>query len=117
MEIKQVKNLFNQVSDFIRMVDSIDNLESNEMNVKNLQLVKTMKNYVYKLGVDYPVQAKILELRFFEQLKVHQVARKMNYHESFIWAKQKEALVMIADRFFNDYTQPGQQINQANIYQ
>jgi len=100
-QVNEVKKLFKQASEFIRSINGEEELKPSESNKKNLKLVKTLKKYVDIVGIDYPLQAKVLHLRYFENQPVDKVTVRLYYSRSFILEKQKEALELITERFFN----------------
>lgn len=98
MTIEQVRSLFKRASDYIRIISIEKDIEFNEENMTNQELVDNLKELVKELKIVYPVQAKILQLRYFELYPSFKVSQIMNYSRTLIYYKEVDALKMIADR-------------------
>ena len=98
MTTERVKQLFKQASDYIRTISSEEEIEFNETNQANNELVDRLKKLVDQLGVDYPLQAKILRLRYFELKPLFKISESINYSSRLIQYKEVDGLRMIANR-------------------
>jgi len=102
-QVNEVKRLFKRVSDFIRSIEAeeTEKFEPTDTNRENLKLNKTLKNYVDRLGIDYPIQAGVLRLRYFDLKPVEKIAAMYGYDRSNIYKIEKEAMEFITKRYFS----------------
>jgi len=112
-QVDEVKRLFKQAATFLRLIGEGATMDNNLTNRNNLKLVKTLKKYVDQLGVEYPLQAKVIHLFYFELKTFEEVASRVNYSEREIYRQKKEAMELIAGRFFN--AQPGATSRSAEL--
>lgn len=98
MTIDEVRLLFKQVSDYIRIISTEKEIEFNETNLANQDLYDTLKTLVDQLGREYPLQAKIIRLRYFELKPLFKISQVINYSDRLIRYKENDGLRMIAER-------------------
>lgn len=79
LDSSNTRNTLKQISDFLKTVRSVKELEDNLMNREILIRVKTYKELILKIGVEYPLQAHVLLMRFFELKTNEQIADEIGY--------------------------------------
>ena len=103
--VATVKSELKRASKFIRInggPGQIKNLPDTTTNRENKKLINKLSMYIDILGVEHPLESKVVHMRFIQGRSPTATAIALSYDISFIYAKQKEAIELIAQRFYNN---------------
>lgn len=96
MTVDKVRQLFRQAADYKRVLSTQKVIEDNATNNANADLVLNLQELVDQIGIDYPLQAEVLRLRYFKLHPQFKIGQILNYSERLIKYKEKEGLELIA---------------------
>lgn len=102
LDLSNTRNALKQISDFLKTVRSVKEIEDNLMNRENLIRVKTYKSMIQEIGIEHPLQAKVLLKRFFELKTNDQIALETGYGVRQVQRYVKEGIEMLEDLLKDD---------------